>query len=131
MELIIKIYQDKPSRIGIKYQYQHQAVKAYEELIRKYPGETLKLRIEIVKCKMNLTFQSNESGVKIYYKALEFGLPQLTKIKALMNSGMPIEFVHIYMERNSPFIAKPFKKQTFFSNNNIEILSQENYTDVM
>ncbi len=133
MEMLIKIYPDKPSRVGIKYQYDYLALRPYEDLVRKYPGHSFKLKIELTKAKSRLQFvlQSDQTGIKIPYKDIEYRTELLNKIRALMNSDMPIEFVHIYMEGNSSFIAKPFKKQTFFSISSIEIITPDNFSDVM
>ncbi len=133
MEMLIKIYADKPCRVGIKYQYSYLAVKPYEELVRKYAGQTFKLKIELTKVRSRLQFvlQSDQTGIKIPYKDVEYRPELLNKVRSLMNSDMPVEFVHIYVEGNSAFIAKPFKKQTFFSITGIDIITPDNFTDVM
>lgn len=125
MEIIIKLYQDKPSRIGIKYAYEHLAIKAYEELVSKYHGQTFNVKLELLrgKLKLNMTLQSNETGIKILYKELEYRLELFEKVKALETQS--IEFVHIYMEHNKPYIAKPFKKQQFFQITSVEIVSPD------
>ena len=58
MELIIKIYSDKPSRIGVKYTYDYQAQKAYEEVIRKGGSGSYKLSLEPVRDKITLVATS-------------------------------------------------------------------------
>ncbi len=123
MELLIKVYSDKPSRIGIKFIYGYKAVRSYEELIAKHRGETFSLKIEPVKTKLNLTLQSNESGIKIPYKDLDYKPDQFKKLEQLMNQKVVCEFVHIYSDANTLFVAKPFRRQEFISVTGFEMIN--------
>jgi hypothetical protein len=121
-QLLIKFYQDKPSRIGIKYTYEFQALKPYEELVRNYPEHTFTLRLEPKNDHITLTLLSDQCGERVIYKDLGYKKDQLTKLIQIGYKGMPLEFVHIYSEANTMLIAKPFKKQTFFSISSYEVI---------
>lgn len=122
MELQIKIYQDKASRVGIKFNTKYAAVKPYQELINKYPKQTFSMWVEIVKDKINMFLQSDETGTKIPYRDLDFKPELMVKLNSLINSGMPVEFVHVYYEANTLLVAKPFHQTTFVTISNIELL---------
>jgi hypothetical protein len=121
-QLLIKLYQDKPSRIGIKYTYEFQALKPYEELVRKYPGHTFTLKLEPKNDRITLTFASEQNGERIIYKDLAYKKEQVLKLIQIGHNALPMEFVHIYSEANVMLIAKPFKKQSFFSISAYEII---------
>jgi hypothetical protein len=55
MELTIKLYNDKPPRIGIVYPNEYQGRKAYEALLDKYAGQTLNALFEPFRDKIKLT----------------------------------------------------------------------------
>lgn len=122
MELLIKLYEGKNSRIGIVYTYKFQAVKPYEDLIREHPGESFSITIELARQKMNLTLQSDQNGLKVLYKELSYKMSLLPKLNTLIERKLPVEFVHVYFEGNTPFVAKPFHKEQFIRINNIEII---------
>jgi hypothetical protein len=113
MELIIKIYSDKPSRIGVKYTYDYQAQKAYEEVIRKGGSGSYKLSLEPVRDKITLVATSLDSGIKITYKDLEYKRDQLLKLQAVFHSLEELWFVHVYPKNNVLLVAKPFKMENF------------------
>jgi hypothetical protein len=132
VELIIKLYSDKPSRIGVKYLKEYLAVKAYEELISKYPNETFSLKIELSKAKVNLFFLSEETGGRVIYKDLDYKIEQLKKLEAYISSeGGPLQFVHIYSNTNQLLIAKPFRKQTFITVTDIEVINPSYFSSVV
>lgn len=106
-ELIIKIYQDKPSRIGILYGNQFAASKDYATLLSNYLGEQFKARLEVVKDRINLVLVSNQSNGKLMYKNLRYKSDQLKKLQAFVKSDSEIQFVHIYPVENQLLIAKP------------------------
>lgn len=121
-QLLIKFYQDKPSRIGIKYTYEFQALKPYEALVQNYPDHTFSLTLEPKKDRINLIITSDQCGECVIYKDLGYKKDQLTKLMQIGYKGMPLEFVHIYSEANTMLIAKPFKKQSFFSISSFEVI---------
>lgn len=120
--LLIKLYKDKPSRIGIKYTYGFQALKPYEELVRKFAGHTFSMKLEPQQKQISLRLRSDQSGEVIVYKALHYKAEELKNLMQQGYSGMPLEFVHIYTEANVTLIAKPFKQQQFFSISAFEIV---------
>lgn len=124
MELLIKLYEGKTSRIGIVYTYKFQAVKPYEDVIRKHPGESFCMKVELLKQKLNLTLQSDQNGLKVLYKELSYKINLLPKLNTLIDRKLPVEFVHVYFENNTPFVAKPFHKETFIRISSIEIINQ-------
>lgn len=128
MELLIKLYKEKPSRIGIKYMYSFQALRPYEDLIRKYPNDAFTLKLEPKNNKMILILQSEQSGEKIIYKDLDYKPEQVKKLQQQGYRGMPLQFVHVYSEANTVLIAKPFKKSLFISISSFEIIGIHNFS---
>ena len=122
MELLLKLYGDKPSRVGVRYTYGYQAIRAYEDLVRKYPAETFSLRLEPAGSKINLALRSDQSGKLIPYPDLEYRPELLNKIQSLSEQYSSLQFVHLYREGNQLLIAKPFKKQEFFTVTHYEII---------
>lgn len=106
-ELIIKIYQDKPSRIGVLYGNQFVAGKDYATLLSRYLGERFRARFEVIKDRINLILVSNQSNGKLEYKNLRYKGEQLKKLQALVKQDSEIQFVHIYPVENQLLIAKP------------------------
>lgn len=106
MELAIKLYNDKPPRIGIVYPNEYQGRKAYDALMDQYRGQTFNALFEPVKDKVKLTlFPRGGTGI-IQYKDLDFKPDQLKKLFDYIKSDASIQFTHIYWQGNAPFIAK-------------------------
>jgi hypothetical protein len=106
-ELVIKLYQDRPPRIGILYGSEFRAGKEYETLIDKFRGESLRARIEINKAKISLTLSSNNSNGKQEYKDLTYNIAQFKKFQVFVKQDTEIHFVHVYTKTNKSFMAKP------------------------
>jgi hypothetical protein len=121
-QLLIKLYKDKPSRIGIKYAYEFQALKPYEDLVRKYPEHSFSLKLEPKAKQINLSLRSDQNGEVIRYKDLLYKPDELRKLIDAGPGALPMEFVHIYSEANVLLIARPFKQQTFFTISSYEII---------
>ena len=120
MELFLKFYSDKPSRIGIKYTYEFQAVKAYEDLVRLLGESELNAMLELSGNRITLVLTSLFNGKQARYQALEFNARELQKLRSLGNDTT-FEFVHIYAQHNTLLVAKPFKKARFFVINDIQL----------
>ena len=120
--LLIKLSKDKPSRIGIKYAYEFQALKPYEELVRKYPQHSFSLKLEPKAKQINLSLRSDQSGEVIRYQDLLYKPEELRKLIDAGSGALPLEFVHLYSEANVLLIARPFKQQTFFKVSSYEII---------
>ena len=127
MELIFKYYKDKPCKIGVKYLYKYQALNAYEKLIRNYPAHIFSLTLEPVNTKINLTLQSELSGIKIHYNGLEYKAVKLKDYLSLIKSGVKQNFVHVYTAENNLLIAKPFNKEEFCSISSIQLVGKDQY----
>jgi len=127
MELLVKLYTDKPTRVGIKFMYEYKAVRAYEQLITRHRGETFILKIEPVKDKLNIILQSEQSGIKIPYKDIDYKMDQFQKLVSFSDKEISFQFVHTYSSANIILIAKPFRTEEFISVNRIEIISHLNF----
>lgn len=121
-QLFIKLSKGKPSRIAIKYAYKFQALKPYEELVRKYPQHCFSMRLEPKAKHIDLTLKSDQCGEIVTYKNLAYKPEELRQLIAAGKSALPLEFVHIYSEANVMLIAKPFKQETFFSLSSYDII---------
>jgi hypothetical protein len=128
-ELIIKIYQDKPSRIGILYGSEYIAGKEYATLISNYLGEHFRARLEVVKDRITLILVSDQSNGKVVYKNLRYKGDQLKKLQAFVKADSEIQFVHIYPVENNLLIAKPnlSKPMEFVSIHQYEIVIDGEY----
>lgn len=129
MELIVKLYSDKPSKIGIKYPQEYSAVRAYEEIFHKNMGEVFSLKMEMVKDRMNMTLISEETGGKIIYKDLEYKLEHLKKLQTFLNPGSDLQFVHVFSKTNTLMIAKAFRGTKFIKLTNYELIGPGNFTN--
>jgi hypothetical protein len=123
MELVVKLYSDKPSKIGVQFVYEYQAVREYEALVQKYPGESFHAKIEFVKNKILLTLQSDLTGGKVVYKDLEFRSDQIKRLQAFYSPELPLQFVHVFSKANTLFIAKPFRRQEFFKITDLDFIA--------
>jgi hypothetical protein len=123
MELVIKLFSDKPSKIGVRYVYEFKATREYEDLIDKYRGETFRAKFEFVKDKIQLTLQSEISGGKIIYKDLEFKMDQVKKLQALFSPELTTHFVHVFPKANTLFVAKPYRQQEFLAITDVEFIA--------
>lgn len=131
MELIIKLYSDKPSKIGVKYPQEYSAVRAYEEIFSKNRGEVFSLKIEMIKDRINLVLVSDQSGGRILYKELEYKMEQLKKLETYFQPGNELQFVHIFPKSNTLMIAKPFRTQKFISLSSYEIIGPANFVNAL
>lgn len=106
MQVLIKLYTDKPPRIGIIYPSQYQAAKSYEEVIGKYRDETFHASMELVKGNITLRLKSVNGGAFLVYKDLEFKVEQLKRLQVFCKSDTTMEFVHVYKNATGMFIPK-------------------------
>lgn len=131
MELMVRIYKDKPSKIGIKYLQEYLAVKPYEEIFNKNWGDVFSVRMEMVKNKLNLILISDQSGGKIFYKELNYKIESIHKLQNFIKPGMDLEFVHIFNRQNVPLIAKPFRTAKFVKVSHYEIVGPEHFANTL
>jgi hypothetical protein len=131
MEFVIKLYSDKPSRLGVKYLQEYQAVKAYEGIFNKNAGDVFSLSVEMFKNKINLRLLSEQTGERIIYKELDYRIDQLKKLQAFIHPGTALHFVHVYSKTNTLMIAKPFRTNRFITLSNYEIISPGNFADTI
>jgi len=123
MELLIKLYHDKPSRLGIKYVYEYLALREYEALFKHDQTISYSVKLELFREKINLLLQSDATGIKHSFKGLDFKLDQLNKLQAHYKPGMEMDFVHVFPKSNTLMVAKPFRKSTFLKITSLEIIS--------
>lgn len=131
MELMIKLYTDKPSRIAIKYPKEYTAVKTYEEIISRHGKETFSLKIELARDKVHLVLQAEQTGGKITYKDVVYRTDQLKKLEMHAGQATGMQFVHIYSASNQLLIAKPFRKETFIAVSNVEVINPGYFGNVL
>lgn len=127
MELVIKLYSDKPSKIGIKYPNEHSAVKAYEAIFHKNGGEVYSLKMEFVRERLTLILTSDETAERIIYMDLEYKLDQLKRLQAFVQKGADLEFVHVFSKVNILYLAKAFRSKKFIKLSSYEIIGPGNF----
>jgi hypothetical protein len=124
MQLLIKLYSDKPSRIAIQYPYEYQAQRAYEAIVANHPKQAFIAKFELIQHKMTLTLQSSETGVKIVYVGLEYKAEQLKRLKDFFQKNTELIFVHVYAKSNILYVARPFRQKVFVPICELSFLSQ-------
>jgi hypothetical protein len=122
MELLIKLYSAQASRIGIKFIYEYQAVKAYETLI-KNGGKHYRLHLELKKTKAQLTLISALNGLKWEQKDLDYKIEMVQKLTTYIKSGDPLNFVHVFPRASNIFVAKPFNQNQLIVIDDYQIIS--------
>lgn len=120
---MVKLYNDKVSRIAVKFPFEYQAQKSYESLITQHPRETFLAKMELIQEKLWLTLQSDETGQKIQYKELDFRNDQIIRLKAHTEKSQDFIFVHVYPKHGSLFVAKPFRREEFIRISAFDIFS--------
>lgn len=119
----MKLYNEKPSRIGVKFPFEYQAQKAYEALVSAHRGETFQVKLELVQDKLLLTLLSDETGKKIQYKELDFKSQQIILLKNYVDQLSTFIFVHVYPKHGNLFVAKPFRKEEFVKISKLGVFS--------
>jgi hypothetical protein len=127
MELLIKLYDNKPSKIGIKYPHEYSAVKAYEDLLTKNAESLFLVRMEMLKNKLNLILECEQTGVKVLYKELDFKMDQLKRLQVHIKAGDALQFVHVYSKANTIIVAKPFRTSRFINVKSFEVIGPNNF----
>ena len=131
MQLIIKLYNDKPARIGVLYESEFKAGKDYGAILEKYRGETFGAVIEIANGKVNLILTSDKTNGKIEYNGLSYKSDQLNKLNSFVKPGSEIQFVHVHGNHDNLFVAKPNRgqKMEFVLIKNFEIRTPDWFPD--
>lgn len=125
MELLVKVYADKPSKIGIWYPHEYQAVRAYETLLMKCRHQKLNLKIEIKPTGLIIQVRSDFDAQLIVYRDIQFKPEQILKMQQYFNGSVAVDFVHVFTRSNQQLIAKPFHQSEFLSVQQIEWISQQ------
>lgn len=119
MELLVKRYADQPSRIAVRYIYEYQATKAYQDLVHAMENGSVQVVAEIKGKQIDLTLISDFNGKKIFYRALEFHQKDMEKMLLLQDG--PSIFVHVYPKQNTLMVARPWKKSLFLQVSRLEL----------
>ena len=127
MELVIKLYSDQPSRVGIKYVYDYLAVKAYEDLVRNRPNPCFSLYAEPNANLLTITLVCQDTGNKFLYRSVSFKPDQLVKLRHHLQVYPQLQFVHTYPKHNGLLVAKPFKREIFLNITALELVSTGNF----
>jgi hypothetical protein len=106
MQMIIKLTEDKPPRIGVVYATEFQASKAFEALREKYRNDIFKLIIEPAGDRVNLTLESLTGSGKVSFKGLAFKADQLKRFQQYVSMDSVIDFVPVYWKENKLYVAK-------------------------
>jgi hypothetical protein len=118
MELLVKLYAHQSARIGVKYTYEFQAVRAYEDLVRTAGDSELSAVMELSGAHVHLSLTSAFNGKTVHYKQLGFHEQDLRRLAQL---SAPFMFVHIFPQHNTLLIAKPFRRAKFLQITHLEL----------
>jgi hypothetical protein len=121
MEFLFKSYRDQPSRAAVKYTYDFQAVRAYEQLFTKQSGIDFEMRLEPFSSHLKLTITSRESGMPFQYPPLEYKKNDIYLLQQLQE-GSSLQFLHVYPRAGKLLVARPFKKELFINITRFEVL---------
>ena len=124
MELLVKLYADKPCRIAVKYIYEFQARRAYEELLTRGGGDSVEAILELKKGKIDLSLRSDYSGAVTRYEGLSFKGADVQKL-GLRKENQKFDFVHIFPQSNTLLVAKPFRQARFLTISRFEFIGME------
>jgi hypothetical protein len=123
MQLVVKLTDDKPPRMGIVYPTEFQANKAFEAFKEKYKEETFRALIELSGDRINLTLHSENGSGKVNFKGLAFKVDQLKRFQQYVSCDTPIDFVPVYWKENKLVVAKiRFKNAVPITINEYEII---------
>jgi hypothetical protein len=123
LRLVIKLYSDRASRIGILYESGFKASKAYRSILETHLGETFRARFEFAKDKITVSLASNESSGRIEYREIDYDKADLKKLSVFIKPNAELEFVHIYNSSNKLTIARPnIGQMKFIIVNSYEII---------
>ncbi|MDI1355689.1 MAG: hypothetical protein PSX36_12270 [bacterium] len=123
MDLLIKRYLNKPSKIGVKFLYEHKAVQEYEALIAQIGNAGAALRLECVRDKINLFLVSETTGMKFNYLGLDYVTAQITSLQQEDSADLKFQFVHVFARKNALLVAKPFHRETFLNISDISFIN--------
>lgn len=121
----MKLYENKPSRIGVKFIYEFLAAKPYEKIISAHGHRNFSLVMEPVRGLMQMVLKSENDGVKFEYKDLEFKIEHIRRLRAWYRAGAPVEFVHIFPKDNKLMVAKPFRQERLIEINRLEFAGMQ------
>lgn len=106
MQMLIKLTDDKPPRIGIVYPTEFQANKAFEALKENHKEEFFKAIIEPSGDRIHLTLQSITGSGRISFKGLAFKIDQLKRFQQYVSYDAVIDFIPVYWKENKLYMAK-------------------------
>lgn len=125
MDLLVKVYNNKPSKIGIWYPFEFQAVRAYEALLLKCRNQKLILKMEIKSTGLLINVLSDFDSQLTIYRDIQFKPEQIIKMQQYFTGTLSLEFVHVFTRSNKQLTAKPFHQAEFLSIHQIEWISQQ------
>ena len=119
MEFIFKM--NRSPRIGIKYTYDFQAVRAYEALFGKHGAVEYDLRLEPRQEGLKIALISADSGFTVQYPLLAYKITELQQFQRIP-PGAVLQFVHVYPRAGILYVARPFKQKLYVSIRSFEII---------
>jgi hypothetical protein len=125
VELHIRILAGS-ARLGVRFIYDYQAKRAYEDLIR-FENIEHQLLLEPGKQTIDLCLTSINTGEKTWYKSLVYKKVQLLKFQQWQTEGSEITFVHIYSKHNTLHITRPSRTDKFVRITSTELRLPENF----
>jgi hypothetical protein len=124
MDLLVKIHEDKSARLGVKYTYEYQALRSYEDILKQEQELLFSLNIEPLRGKLNLELVSDHSGKRVIYKGLAYRTGQLNKLLACFRQEQEWWFVHIFSRANTTLVARPFGRSRFIRLSQIRLVGE-------
>lgn len=107
MELVIKLYSEKASGVGIKFNSEYAARKSYEDLINLLGDGTLDITFEFNKQAIEMVVRNSDKVVVLTHQALSFKADQLKRLMNWYTPGSEINYLHIYAKKNVLYVARP------------------------
>jgi hypothetical protein len=128
MQLVVKLYKDKPHRLGIIYPSEYQAGKSYEAVLEKKEQGPFHAYIELLKGKATLKLKTVQGDPVMLYKDLEFKAEQLKRIQAHEGPVPLMHFAHVYKKENQMMVPKVrFKNPELLEITYFEVMFPDGY----
>ena len=113
VELVIKLYADKASGLGIKFDTEYKAQKAYEELLSVLGGGPIAIVFELKNTSLELQLISLNNGRSITHTPIAYKPEQLKRLQAIYKPNFLLNYLHVFAKQNIYYVAKPNRLPNF------------------
>lgn len=113
VELVIKLYADKASGLGIKFDTEYKAQKAYEELLSALGGGPIAIVFELKNGSLELQLISLNNGRSITHASVVYNPEHLKRLQASYKPNLLLNYLHVFAKQNIYYVARPNRQPNF------------------